>query len=233
MKTLAELKKEFDGVPIGFIEKRYREAAALATENIQRQVEILFYLESTQRWRENKIYAKSDFATYLKDQGNMTPATYQGTRIAMARFPEEVRKRGIGLVRSIKEKCGSGNTKIVLDEIKAEEVKQGRDLRRDEISGFVQKHKIPAMLKRENRPTRSALERINVSANDIIVSLRNELGEKEARIDKLITAVKVKDAIIAQLETRLRQAEAELKKRDEFLALPLKEFMNRKMSVEA
>jgi len=109
-------------------------------------VEILIYLKTTSRFKENKTYAKSSFNHYIEDRFNIRPKTFYEMQKAFTRHPDETLHYGIGVVARIQRECGQKNAGKVLDEMKKTENKV-KVLKRKKIDDIIKQHSTPRPVK--------------------------------------------------------------------------------------
>jgi len=81
----------------------------------------LYHLKTSGRFKENPLYKKSSFASYLEGVYNIREGSFNESVRAFLTFPKESVKYGVGLVSKIHRKCGSSKEKQVLKEIKEKE----------------------------------------------------------------------------------------------------------------
>ena len=77
MKSIKELKVKYDKQPITAIEKEAKSTQGRAKDVYSNFIEILFYLERTQRFKENSLYKKSTFNGYISFEYGLLYNTYQ------------------------------------------------------------------------------------------------------------------------------------------------------------
>jgi len=103
---IRELKKQFDTTAISTIEK---EADACIVNHLTARKEfigILFYLERTKRFKENKTFKDATFGQYISDRFHLLYGTYHRERRAFFSFPHEAEKHGVGVVSKAITRCG-------------------------------------------------------------------------------------------------------------------------------
>ncbi|MBE9546923.1 MAG: hypothetical protein IMF10_05450 [Proteobacteria bacterium] len=146
--TKEQLKKRYDGKKIGEIESgEIKENKYLSIKAQRDMVRALSYLKDTERYKENPLYRKSDFANYLAGQYNMRENTFFESERAFTHYPEETKKYGVGLVAKVYRKCGARNEKKVFQEIEKAQGKLKTPIRQDEIESIIQKYSLPPKAK--------------------------------------------------------------------------------------
>jgi len=137
--TIAMLKKHYDGKAIEELEDIASNATTAWFENGILFINMMFYLERTKRYKENKRFAKSTFEEYIRIRHGLQPKKYYRDRLAYVNYPEETREYGVGFVEKVKRKCGVLNfPKVVKDIKKAETNKE--PLIQQEINDIIEKH---------------------------------------------------------------------------------------------
>ncbi len=185
---IKEIKELFDKKAINEVEKTIDEATQTVTSGRLERIKALFYLQHTGRFRENKIYKKASFDKYLLDRHLMTLGTYEKEKWAFSKHLDESQKRGPGIISSIKYKCGAGNVKKVLSEIKAAESKRKTPMPREKIQEIIDKNSKPVVEKPRKRPIK-AFERELDGARATILEQGQTIKELHDQIGKLIKSV--------------------------------------------
>ncbi len=188
--TIAMLKKHYDEKPIEELEDLASNATTAWFENGILFINMMFYLERTKRYKENKRFAKSTFEEYIRIRHGLQPKKYYRDRLAYVNYPEETREYGVGFVEKVKNKCGVLNfPKVVKDIKKAEKNKE--PLVQQEINDIIEKHStvkplastLPVwILQKEIDTLRQAvIDKDNTikEQNDQIVRLKRTLKEFE------------------------------------------------------
>lgn len=194
MKTIEQLKKQYNPKPIKEIENEAKKSQAQAKQLQEKMIEILFYLERTQRFKENPVYQKSTFREYLSFEFGMRFSTYHETRLALINFPELSKKYSPQLYRAIKTKCGADEVPRVVEEIKEEEkkkakVKKAGKLPREAIQEIIDRHKKPAPPP-VVKPSVRDLEIKLITVQESEKKLLKILDQKDRQIEKLKARVK-------------------------------------------
>ena len=163
--TIAMLRKHYDEKPIEELEDLASNATTAWFENGILFINMMFYLERTRRYKENKRFAKSTFEEYIRIRHGLQPKKYYRDRLAYVNYPQETKEYGVGFVEKVKRKCGVLNfPKVVKDIKKAEKNKE--PLVQQEINEIIEKHStekppadtLPAwVLRKENDALRLAL----------------------------------------------------------------------------
>ncbi len=86
-------------------------------QELKKIIEGLQYLEVSKRYKENKVYSRASFKSYLDGEFSMPESTYRELLKAYIRHPEETIKFGVGVVRKTTQLCGL-KAKKALAEIK-------------------------------------------------------------------------------------------------------------------
>ena len=75
-------------------------------KELKKIIEGLQYLEVSKRYKENKVYSRASFKSYLDGEFNMHESTYRELVRAYIRHPDETLKFGVGVVRKATQLCG-------------------------------------------------------------------------------------------------------------------------------
>jgi len=144
---MLKLKKKYDEKKINDIEGDVEHFKKHHVSAQKAMVEVLHYLEVTERYKENPSYKASPFDVYINDRFCIRKTTYMDMRIAFHNFREESLKYGPGLVSSIKKKCGAENMRTVLDEIKTADSKTKKPISRKKIQDVMDKYRKEPVVK--------------------------------------------------------------------------------------
>lgn len=136
-----ELEKKFSKLTIGDLEKLAKGKQVNARENQRGLIEILIYLKTSGRWKENRVYAKSSFWAYIEEQFCIRKGSYHEMQRAFIKFPDESLSYGIGLVSKVDRKCGPLEVKKVFSEI--DKAKEAKPITRKIIEKIIDKHRDP------------------------------------------------------------------------------------------
>lgn len=207
MRTIEELKKKYDNQPIKTIEKEAKSTQGQAKDVYSNFIEILFYLERTQRFKENHVYKKSNFQQYLSFEYGIRFTTYHEARLAYGNFPEFSKKYTPQLVNAIKAKCGAEKLPGVIKEIEAKDADLKKPLPREGIQAIIDKNKKP-----EKPPVPKvdvkALEDKATTAQESAMKLEKVVLTKDEQITKLKATVKRQAVEIAEKDRRIAELEA-------------------------
>jgi hypothetical protein len=196
------LKKQYDSKPITQIEKEIRENNAQAHDFKAKMVEALIYLKSSDRYRENLLYRKSNFETYLLGEFNMKLATLNASFKAYNTYPEECKWYGVGLVAKVGRDCGPVRAKKVFKEIEKTSGKLKTPIDRQKINKIIEKHAKPRLAKPPAK-TRVEYKQLYEQEREKRKKLQeqynqamNELKKAHVQIDQLKeTVTKMKNAV--------------------------------------
>ena len=107
-------------------------------EQLKEMYEILEYLRTTNRFKENKAYKKSSFWTYLQDRFAIREGTFRENSRAFLKHPQESVEYGVGLVAKVQRVCKPEKIKPVFEQIKTEQSKRKTPLNRQRIEEIIQ-----------------------------------------------------------------------------------------------
>jgi len=188
MKTIKELKAEYDSKSITEIEQEAKKTQGKAKEIHAEFIEILFYMERTGRYKENALYKNTGFPQYIEFQFGIRWATYHETRLALGNFPDFSKKYSPALVTSIKSKCGAKKTPAVIKQIEAKQAKRKTPLVREEIQEIVDKYRKPVVVR--PKPDIRLLKDQAIVAEQTVKEQGKVILTKDEQIVKLKATVK-------------------------------------------
>jgi len=189
MQTIKQLKAKYDSQPIKAIEKEAKTTQVQAKDVYGNFVEILFYLERTQRFKENPLYKKSTFNGYLSFEYGLLYNSYHEKRLAMSNFPEFSKKYTPQLYSAIKKKCGSDKVAGVVKEIEAKDAKLKRPLDRAGIQEIIDKNRKPVKPKAEKPDVKMLQDKV-ITFQESSKKLEKVVMTKDEQITKLKATVK-------------------------------------------
>jgi len=191
MDLLTRLRKKYDDKTLVEVETDIFHLKKTMISAQKGMVEGIYYLQSTERFKEDKTYANSSFELYIKDKFSMLPKTYNDLRIAFHNFREVALEYGPGIVTSIRRTCGAEKMGEVLREIKATDDKAKKPITREKMQKIIEKHKkarlIPAgpTPKKDFQDWRAKYE----AGQKRILLLESELEEAHKQVDRLKATV--------------------------------------------
>lgn len=206
MKSFEEIKKAYDYMKIEGLEESICDVRDLRERTHKTLITVLYYLERTKRYKENKAFAKSSFAVYLRDRFNISESEYRRSRMAYVSFPDEAEKHGVGFVSRVVSRCSAADAPKVFKSI--DKLQKDRKTtvtindREDILALHAAQHRIQASrikaVKKQNadKPRTEAqpipyseLVRRNAELEKENASLRSEISAKDEQITKLIAAL--------------------------------------------
>ncbi len=107
-------------------------------EELKKIIEGLQYLEVSKRYKENRVYSKASFKSYLDGEFSMHESTYRELVKAYIRHPDETLKFGVGVVRKTAQLCGLKAKKVF--------AKMGKAKTHAQIERIIQKHRNPNVI---------------------------------------------------------------------------------------
>ncbi|GEM_PF-2613659 len=194
----AELKRKLDPKKLNDIETDAKSYGKMASESRREFILSLWYLQFTNRFRENPVYKNETFGRYIFDLFNLRIHTYNQERMAFIAAGDAAEKYGPGFITKIAATAGQHNVHVVLNEI--ESAKKHTAAEYDRI---IQKHAKPAKpvpVKRKNAAPKEQLSPAEYVRREVILEKRNAeleklLVEKDEQITKLVSALsKYKEA---------------------------------------
>jgi hypothetical protein len=175
---------DYDGKDISTIEREAfgaNKAHATAHETF---IGILFYLQHTKRYRENKAYKERPFTEYVKNVFGISFQTYEYHRFAYFQHPKETRTFGPEVIRKIAAKCGREMVGKVISEV--EEGKNSiKKADPETIQKAIDKYAKPKLKARKDRPSYRDLERELVAEKKKNTELTMALKERDEQIERL------------------------------------------------
>lgn len=192
-----ELKNQFDQMSIGELESKVDGCIKYTRSEQREMVEVLIYLKTSGRYKENKVYEQSSFYVYIEDRFCIRPGTYENMENAHVRFPTETVQWGTGLVSKVLKVCGSVRAKKTLEEMNEAVRTSKRGMRKAGIESIIEKNrtipktekvKVNWHAKYENE--RKAHEETKIKLREAMKKI-HEQGEQIERLKS--TAKKITD----------------------------------------
>jgi len=141
---LKQIIKQYEKKTIVEIEKDIKTSIESSLESRKDVTFALYHLKTSGRFKENPLYKKSSFASYLEGVYNIREGSFNESVRAFLTFPKESVKYGVGLVSKIHRKCGSSKEKQVLKEIKEKEKSLKTPIKRGQIAKIITQHAKPS-----------------------------------------------------------------------------------------
>jgi len=180
-----ELKAKYDGKKIGGLEKEVDRTIKNIAAAQRKQLDILYYMRFTGRYRENPQYGKSSFDAYLR--GRFAPLTeykFDKLRRAYLHYPEQAEKFGPGVVLDAVNKCGIEGAGKAFRE--AGEVPEEPTTKfYQNLHQVIEKHKKEPASRPEPLPTRAELIEENARLRQANADLLAIISEQREQIDRL------------------------------------------------
>jgi hypothetical protein len=187
-----ELKAKFDGKDIFTLEKMVEDRRQASRRSMEEMIEVLHYLKTSNRFKENKLYAHESFFNYIEDRFSISPPMYYEQEKAYLKFPEETVQHGVGFVAKTIRLCGARRAKEVFQEISKAEAKG--PLTREKKKKIMEERRDPKREKMPKKDWKSLYER-EVQAHDRTKEALKEamatIKERDERIEKLMKTASV------------------------------------------
>ena len=180
---IEKLRKKYDKISISNIEKKADKLNDTTAKFHYDRVCLLYYLERTSRYKENKLYKNEQFEIYLFDRHSMRIGTFNSDRLAIFNNLKEVQKHGIGLVKKVYHSCGVTNAAIVFTQLNDPKVKTRTDKQK-----IIEKYMKPKT--KPLGPTKSQLQAEIIKKDQVIFEQQITINELTERIRKLVITVK-------------------------------------------
>lgn len=190
---LESLKTLYDGKPLSEIQEQCERYKSLSQDNRKDFILTLYYLQRTNRFRENPIYAKATFEQFIGNCFNLRFATYNKERMAFIAHPKAAAKWGAGLIEKIRSECGAGKINDVVKQIEATE-----NVNHTKIDKIIEKNAKP----KKEKPvvdTKKTLESERARNVKTIADYIRTISEQDEQIKKLKATVIARDSEIAAL----------------------------------
>jgi len=188
--TKDELNKLYEKKTIKEIEGSIKENNQLSLEARRDAIFALAYLEYSGRHKENPMYRKSNFESYLRGVYNIRMNTYRDAKRSFMKYEAETVKYGVGLVSKIYRTCGAMQEQKVLDDIQATEKGLKSPIKCDKIESIIQKYAKPLP------PAKPGYKMLYINemkqhqiTKDLYKEALLELKEAMARIEKLKSTI--------------------------------------------
>jgi hypothetical protein len=174
--VLEKLREQYDNEPLLAIEQGCDEAKELSLENDRKRIQLLYYLERTNRFRENPQYKNATFDVYLRYRHGIRAHTYHERRIAFIAHEKEALTYGPGLVAKVRRECGPLKVSDVFSKIKPT---NGHD----KIEKIIQAHAKPKpdrVVVEKASKTEIELKKLVADQKNEIAALQDQLGKAKA-----------------------------------------------------
>lgn len=204
-KLLQELKEQYEGKTLRQVEK-VLSGFEKETRHYRREfIKGLYWIQHTEIFRQEPVYRKETFYSYLFDRHHLTEGTYRQEFWAYTHYPEDAEKWGTSLIASIGEKCGRLKVPKVLTQINQAQKKKKR-FGRDDIQQVINKNLKPKRyetpkLTTSIRALRNELDRSRQTIRDQVAKIK----QQEQQIDKLKSALLQKKLECAELQNRIAE----------------------------
>ncbi len=214
-KREKDLKEIYDELPIAKVEKTAISCQTSAKNIRKKFIEVLYYLQFTSRYKENKKYKNATFESYIYDQYHLRITSFDKEKIAFLLYPKQAVNLGPGIITKVRAKCGVLKTPKVLKEIQASQQTPAK------IEKIIEKYAKPVKptpVKPSISHIEKALDRSQEDTRQIVKRASDYLRQ----IDKLKNTVKNKNIEIADLKAQV----ASYKKRYEDIKSAANTFYN-------
>ena len=165
-KKAAKEPLKYDGIPLQEIETKIESLYTTSRESQKEMYEILDYLRTTRRFRENPVYAKSTFEDYLEDRFTIRMKTFRENVMAFSKHPEAAVSLGVGVVSKIRRLCGTIKTKKVIDEIQKAGENRKTPLPRAKIETIIRKNADPKKLEKKQHTDWKVMYEYELAAHE-------------------------------------------------------------------
>jgi protoporphyrinogen oxidase len=162
-------------------------------------IQIMLYLEQTERFKENPKFKKASFSEYLRDQYGITYHQYYTERIAYGKYSDKVDEYGFGVVnRIVKTIPKEKQPKVfsVLDKKRKSRKTELSPAEVDSVTKSFQKKRKKKKVPTPSQMKKSELEKEVTDLRAYCNALEKEREELYAQVAKLKKAVIAKENII-------------------------------------
>jgi len=166
-----------------------------SVENRVKFISVLYFLERTKRFRENKQFKNETFKNYITIKYLLPYERYYQERLAYVKTPKEVETYGIGNVVKVNKQCSPLEAPKVFEELnrkvkekqKKQKVTDSQPvvLAQPEIDAVIKKHARPKIEIPQKVYTYAQLERMYQKTCEENKRLLKKLEELKAREEKL------------------------------------------------
>lgn len=199
-----ELKTKYGSKTIGELEGIVKGNQQLSREAHAEMYHILYYLETSRRYKENKRYAKEPFKVYVDDVFGIRYNTYLDNRKAYVLFPEESTQFGPGIVSRTIRECGKAKVKEVFQDVnKLEEVKK-KVVPRAKIDEIITKNQNPNRVVKEYTDWRAMYETEKLAHDKTKEQLR-AAHKKITDLEKQIVKLKSTASMVSRMRKVLSE----------------------------
>ncbi len=186
-KTKKEPTK-YDALSISDLEGKIEKMFTLSRESQKEMYEVLEYLRTSGRFKENTRYKKALFWEYLEDRFTIRQGTYRENVRAFVKFPSHAVEYGVGIVTKIDRVCGSKKIGKVMEEIAKEAATHKKPLNRASIESIIQKHRARRAIKKAITDWKAMYETEKAAHEKTKAALKvamTAIKERDEQIEKL------------------------------------------------
>lgn len=183
---MEDLKKTYDVKGIDEIELIAKDSKASHESQHKQFIGVLFYLENTKRFKENKTYKDASFAAYVMGVFGIPFTTYDKYRFAYFRYGVESEEFGAGNVMKIVSNCGREMVPVVAKELRQQKNKLNPERIRETIEKFAKKR----LKQRKARPSYKDLDRELIAEKKKNGELNRALKLAHEQIERLKATVR-------------------------------------------
>ena len=143
----------------------------------------LEYLETTKRFKENKVYKDSTFEAYINDMFLLRHTTYMNGRTAYLKHPKTTKALGPALVVSVRKKCGVLKAEKVFKEIETKKAAKEGAFTRSDIQAIIDRNAMP--VKDKPAPDKTDYKKLLSEARETIIDQNKTIKSQANQIVKL------------------------------------------------
>lgn len=226
---LDQLRSMYDKKKIGDIERKLLLYRKNGNENLRDLVFGLFYLKSTERWKENRRFSDSTWENYITETSFMTKSSYDKYFGVFSYQHEYSIKFSPDIVLEVFKKCGPMGTMQTFKKVEIQfKNKATKNITRSNILSVAEEFaKEPKRRPRRNYVSQvknlklqiSELEDLLKEKDDLITEqtfriekLRKSLMDMEMKKRDLEKSLAIKDSEISNLQNQLTILQEGLKR---------------------
>jgi hypothetical protein len=185
MKKAKTEQSKFTNMNIKELETHVETFVAFARSAHAEMVAVLLYLKTSGRYKENKTYERSTFYDYLSDRFGISKNAYMNMQRSYAKYPQETKELGSGIVCMALDICGPLKAKKALQ--KMIEINAKTKISRAKMLQIIRENAIPR-IEKKNVDWRAMYEVEAAAHSETKNALRSamaEINELQEQISRL------------------------------------------------
>lgn len=193
---------QYDSMPIQDLKEMVTATRMKSREYLKEMYTILEYLRTTNRYKEDKMYAKSSFWVFIETEWNIREGTYRENVKVFTKYPDQAMKYGVGLPAKIVKQCGAMKAKEVFTKLEQEEKRIGRMPQRAKIDAIIEQNRDKGKIKHTytdwqamyevEKANHAETKAMLSEANWKVIGLQDQIDKMKPIIEKYL---KIKESL--------------------------------------